>query len=145
MKTYLLPIINALMGSYSIPVIGLTYIVFKLLIKHLIHKAIDHDFDLWDVIAWFSVDVTLLSLSVCAASDVPRRLNLTPQEALYWYIIFIFFCVLNSFCYLFFTKRRDSLQKIRPYKDWKLSALLSFSWLIGFAWFWGTLDALKSS
>jgi hypothetical protein len=144
MKTYLLPFITALMDSYSVPIIGLTYIVIKLLIKHLIHKAIDHEFDFWDVMAWFSVDVTLLSISVSIATDVPAKLNMRGPVITYFYIIFIVFCALNSFCYLFFTKRRDNLQKIRPYKDWKLAALLSISWLIGFAWFWGTLDALKS-
>lgn len=133
------------MGSYSAPIIGLTYIIVKLFVRHVIHKAIDHDFDMWDVIAWFSVDVTLLSLSVSAATKIHAKpkMGFTGDEIYFFYIIFAAFFLLNATLYLFFTKRRDRLKKIRPYKDWKLGALLCFSWFIGFAWFWGVLDALK--
>lgn len=142
---YIARVIRFLMEGYSAPVFGLTYIVVKLFIKHIIHKAIDHEFDLWDVFAWFGVDITLLSLSISAASKIHAKpkLNLTGEAAYFFYFIFTVFVLFNAVLYLFFTKRRDSLNKLRPYKDWKLGILLSFSWLIGFAWFWGVLDALK--
>jgi hypothetical protein len=132
------------MEYYSVPVIGLTYILIKILVKFYIYKAIEHEFDFWDVLAWFSLDIMLLSLSVCVALDVPsQKWNLKPIASYFFYIIFVVFCITNGFCYLYFTKRRDQLEKIPPIKDLKLASLLSVSWAIGFYWFWGIFDALK--
>lgn len=141
---------HGIVGDYFAPVIGLAYILMKIVLRHIIHKAIDHSYDLWGVIAWFSVDITLLSLAVCAASNVPAKRGFSQQQSVMWYVTFVFFFIIAAFCYLFFVKRRNRLDKgkkkrdhIRPYKDLGLSLYLSFGWFIGFGWFWATLRALK--
>jgi uncharacterized membrane protein YbhN (UPF0104 family) len=152
MRSYFTRLIVAVTGDYFAPMIGLTYIIVKIVLRHLIHKAIDHVYDFWGVIAWFSVDITLLALSVCAASNVPARLKLSQQESIFWYLAFVFFFILAAFLYLFFVKRRNRLVKdkkkgkdrVLPYKDAGLFIYLSFGWFIGFACFWATLGALHS-
>src|SRR5947209_5082124 len=158
MKYYIDQLIHGITGEFFAPVIGLVYILVKVVLRHIIHKAIDHDYDFWGVIAWFSVDITLLSLSVCAASNVPAKLALSHQESIFWYLAFVFFFIMAAFCYLFFVKRKNRLEKemgkdkkgkkdkkdkVPPYKDLRLSFYLSTGWFIGFAWFWATLRALK--
>lgn len=151
MEYYVNQLMHGITGEYFAPVIGLMYILVKIALRHLIHKAIDHTYDLWGVIAWFSVDITLLSLSVCAASNVPAKRGLSHQESIFWYVAFIFFFIIAAFCYLFFVKRRNKLDKgkkskkdqVHPYKDLRLTIYLSAGWFIGFGWFWATLRALK--
>jgi hypothetical protein len=151
MGEYLKEFFRLITGDYFAPVIGLTYILIKIVLRHFIHRAIDHPYDFWGVIAWFSVDLTLLSLSVSAASNVAAKQQCTTQQTVLWYVTFGFSLLIAAFCYLFFVKRRDKLEKgkrnkksqIRPYPDWGLGLYLSGGWLIGFAWFWATLRALK--
>lgn len=150
MTDYTDQFINAVTGEYFAPIINLSYILMKIILRHIIHKAIDHDYDFWGVIAWFSVDITLLSLSVCAAANVTAN-HFSHRGSIFWYLTFIFFFIIAAFCYLFFVKRRNKLDKgkknkkdkVRPYKDWRLSLYLSTGWFIGFACFWATLRALR--
>jgi H+/Cl- antiporter ClcA len=153
MKYAAFQLIHALTTEYFAPSIGLIYILVKITLRHIIHKAIDHNYDVWGVISWFSVDITLLSLSVCTVANAPYNRGLNREESILWYLAFVFFFIIATFCYLFFVKRRDKLDKgkkskkdkIQPYKDLRLSFYLSAGWFIGFAWFWVTLTSLKSN
>lgn len=144
MIEYLVPLIKRLANSsYFAPTIGLFYICTKILIRHLIHSAINHAYDFWSTLAWFSVDLCLLSLAVCAAGKGHIKMGFTYEESIFLYAVFVVCLVLVFFAYLFFTKRRDRLDNARPYKDFGLAGYMAGSWLVGFAWFWAVLEALK--
>lgn len=138
-------------AEYFAPAVGLIYILVKIALRHIIHKAIDHNYDVWGVMSWFSVDITLLSLSVSIASNAPTRQGYDREWIIFWYLAFGFCFIIAAFCYLFFVKHKDKLDKgkkskkdkIQPYKDLRLSIYMSIGWLIGFAWFWATLRALR--
>jgi cytosine/uracil/thiamine/allantoin permease len=133
-----------LAGPFGIPLIGLAYIMGKIIVRHLVHAAIDHVYDFWSTLAWFGVDATLLSLSVSVACQVPNKLRFDPQQAHAWYFCFVFSALISLFLYLFFTKRRDRLQQVRPYEDFLLSCYVTGLWLSGFLWFWKVLNTLKT-
>ena len=136
-------LLQLLAGPYGIPIIGLAYIVGKIIIRHFVHAAIDHEYDFWSTLAWFGVDTTLLSLSVSAACQVHIKLGLNSQQTHAWYFVFVISVLATVFVYLFFTKRRDKLNQLRPYMDLGLFCYMTVLWFVGFAWFWKVLKALK--
>jgi hypothetical protein len=144
MTDFLIPLVKGIAKSnYFSPTIGLFYIVAKIFFRHLIHSAINHVYDFWSTLAWFSVDLCLLSLAVCAGSKAHAKMGFTHEETIFLYAVFVSSLLLVFFAYLFFTQRRDGLENIRPYKDARLAAYMTFSWFVGFAWFWTVLEALK--
>jgi hypothetical protein len=126
-------------------VMGLAYIVAKLIIRDITHRAIGHKYDVLGVFAWFGVDIAVLSISVGAATKIHEKMKfLSYEEIVIWYFsctVCLFFSIL---LYAWFTKRRDSLkQRKMPEKDLGLATLLSVIWVIGFGLFMVTFNALK--
>ena len=144
MRSHLAPFFQSLTGDYFSPVVGLFYICAKLLIRHILHKFADAIYDFWGTMAWFGVDIILLSSSISIALQVPEKLHLNYHASVYFYLT-ILVCFLGTCAfYTFFMKRRRSLEGIRPYCDVRLFLYISTIWLLGFASFWAIVDSLKA-
>jgi hypothetical protein len=140
---YLILILDKLSGVYFAPVMGIVYICCKLVIRHILHKFAEHEYDFWGTMAWFGVDIILLSSSVCVAAKVHARTSNNYATQVLFYISLIMCFFLSCTFYTFFTKRRKSLTGLRPYKDPGLFFYMCAIWFLGFLWFWNTIDLLK--
>src|ERR1051325_6189635 len=131
-----------LTGKLFVVVISLFYIAIKILIRHLIHRLIGHNYDKWAVFAWSWVDIAVLTLSLCINTNVTKRLQLTDNEIALWYITLAVCIFLSALCYGFFIRRKNETSGVPPLKDLKTAFFLTMTIFFGIAFFIPTMMAI---
>lgn len=137
-------IINIFSGQLFIPLMGLFYLMAKLIIRNYIHKLImdgGERVDLWPVVAWFGVDLAVLTLTLSITIKAPQMKGYAYQESVVWYVFMGFFIIMSCLFYGTFMKTRKSLSNISPLKSFKLFILLILCIITGAAFFTPTLKA----
>jgi hypothetical protein len=140
-------IIKKLGGEYFIPVMGLFYLGIKIVMKNFLDRLSmddEDDFDLWPVIAWFGVDLAVLSIALSIALHSPNRRGYSETESILWYALMIISTLISSFFYAFFNKRRKALSNESPLKHPILLMLLIGCIFFGSIFFSPTIQVIHA-
>ena len=135
---------NQVTGYLFAASISLVFMVIKLVLRHFTHLAIRHKQDVWAAIVWFGVDVSVFTLSLCIASNIPNKKGLTYQQTTWWYVVLIVCTGVSAFCYARFMKRKKLIKLRIPLTDFRSFSWLSAAWFFGYAFFLPTLGALAN-
>jgi hypothetical protein len=78
---------------------GIMFLVLKLGIRRVTRRLAGLPFDTRDAIAWFGVDLSVLSLSIWIAADLPQAIGLSSKESTLVYMFLAAFVVGTSAAY----------------------------------------------
>jgi hypothetical protein len=124
------------LGDIFLPLLGLIYVTGKIIIKWCIRNAFSVDFDFWEVMSWFGVDLACFNLLLSAKCKthifLKEKYALTYESVVCWYV-FLTACFLGSiFLYGLFGRRRSNHNNTTPLNDLWLTVWITVMWLIGF-------------
>jgi hypothetical protein len=73
---------------------GLVFVFVKLVVKRIAKRLAFQQFDGREAVAFFGVDLSVLTLSVWIALGVPKRMNLSEKQTViaYTVLIILIFC-----------------------------------------------------
>lgn len=135
-------LIKFLSGKLYVPFMGIFYVIAKIIAKYYTHKLILNDnekLDLWPVIAWFAVDLAVLSLALSLTLNIPQQKGL---DQTIWYMVLGLSIFLSCFLYGHFMKLRKRPNNSYSFRRLRLSLLLCFSYLPGGAFFKNIIEFL---
>jgi hypothetical protein len=117
------------LSSATPMLLGLVYLILKVIVRHIIRSIADVESDTLDTFAWFGVDLSILALSLAVASDT--IFGGTQMDTKVGMLYFFGFALFGILAYGLFTRIRKSTGN----HDWarylKIYFCVSSSWLSG--------------
>lgn len=111
-------------------IVGLFFLLAKILLRLFAHRLADSQSDLWLVPAWFGVDLCALSMGAVLAKNPLARFS-HEEQTVCWFIG-IGLLLASVWSYYRFVKRRKICSKKHPARDWRLAVFLSCGLFCGF-------------
>ena len=74
---------------YFGPVLSLIFILIKITIKQILRACFRLENDIVEILLWFSVDISMLSLAVSVTFKLHDKLLLNYQTSFLWYVVII--------------------------------------------------------
>jgi len=131
-----------ILANGCIPAISLIYLTIKIGCKYMIRNLMPPlDFDFWEVVSWFAVDISVLNIVICIGFKYHEMLSRYEAGAL-WYTGLGFALLLCLYLYGQFNRRKYQVKKT-PLKDFCLFKYISISWAISFGFFVVIIDTIK--
>ena len=127
MNEFLLNILSTL-DEYFILIISFSYLLTKIVFRTMIKYLIGSKPDIWDTLAWFSVDIAFINLAICIGRAETSEYNI--KIKIIWYLILGGVICLLILMYGFFLKRKKN--DIKPINDIKLFINITSSYFISF-------------
>lgn len=132
---------------YFLPLLGVFYLLAKITIKYVVRNLGGAEFDLWEIISWFSVDLSILdialSISLKAHTLLQSKLKIDYEGIVFWYL---FLAAVLGICicsYGYVTKLRQEESNIMP-KIIKTGSFITFSWFTSASFFVAIIILLKN-
>lgn len=70
-------------------IMGVVFLLAKMLIRWITRRLAEIAFDTREAMAWFGVDLSVLSLSIWIAANIPRRSGLSSTESTVAYVFLL--------------------------------------------------------
>jgi hypothetical protein len=133
-------------GSAFPPIMGLGFLVTKMVIRYVTRSLASVDFDARDAVAWFGVDMAVLSLSLWISLRLHARMQLGYEDTVYVYCVLGLVVVLAAGSYRGYLRRASQVcagGRIAKVSHECLKLLWMFSGLVlGFSAFAATIGGL---
>ena len=121
--------IEILISQNMILYFSFGYILIKIITRSLVRNLIGAVVDVWDIIAWFSMDIAFVNVALMFTKGISG----SDDIIIYAYILFTFFMtLLILLLYGFFTRRRLNVIGSKPTNDFRLALHISMSYFLGF-------------
>ena len=112
--------------------ISLSYLVSKIVLRHILKTFVTIAYDIWDSIAWFAVDIAILNFSISIALRIPHKYNWNYEQTVVWYILLTCTFLISCVLYACIIKARGNQKKRTPLNSFRLFSYLSSSWCVVF-------------
>ncbi len=132
--SYYILIAMRLFDEYFFPLIGLFYVIMKIMVKYFIRNSLLLQYDFWEIFSWFGVDLAILNLSLSIGikiDEVLKKKHNVVYGGVWWYIFLVAGIIIAALIYGYINKRRAK-GGLNIWWHSCLGFLLSASWLIGF-------------
>ena len=102
--------------QYFLPLTGVFYITAKIIIKYVLRNIASLNFDVWEVISWFGVELSCLNIALSISIKMHWLLE-SGYAAKYegivtWYIFLVFILIVSIFVYAYVNKGGGKLRLI---------------------------------
>ena len=136
--------IIAMLGNYFPIIIGLIYLLIKIIAKNIIKFIVGFDLDAVDILALFTVDLAFLNCAVSITIDVTSILKYNPAMSIIYYILLVSALLLIILFYINFTIIRRRTTSVSMRKT-KLTSCFLINWFLSMGFYWTIFKAYGES